>query len=85
MFWDVTPCGLTDNYRHFRRNYLSVEELCNSYITAFIHVCKVLDLMVLNLQIHVVFFFVMTLCCTVVCRECVPPKYMYRTSGCLAC
>jgi hypothetical protein len=72
------PFGLTDNYRHVRGNYLSVEDMCNSNITTFIHVCKVLDLMALNLQTHVVFFFVMTLCYTVVFRKYVPSKYFYK-------
>jgi hypothetical protein len=78
VFWDATPCGLTDNYRHFRGNFLSVEEMCNSNITTFIYVLKFLDSMELNSRIHVVFFFFMTLCCTVVFSKHVPSKYLYQ-------
>jgi hypothetical protein len=78
VFWDVTPSGLTNNYKHFRGNILSVDEVCNSYITVFIYFCKVLDLTELNLRIHAVFFFVTTLCCTVVYRKYVPSNYLYQ-------
>jgi hypothetical protein len=76
VFWDATPRGVTGNYRHFRGNCLSVDDICNSYFNTSAYVWKVLDWIALNLRIHVVFFSVMTLSRTVTCRKYVPSKYL---------